>query len=190
MYPCKHGPALALVVAALLLGGCAFTPPSDLITNPDWQISGKIGIREPDVHATVLLFKWQQQDDRYLIHLFNTLGRLELTLSGDSTFARAESSDGKVAHADNAEELLHKITGWSFPVTNARYWLQGQTTGNESDIHLNEHNKPATFSTSTWQVALDRYKDVDGKILPHRIKLDGNDLTLTLIVKDHAAFTP
>lgn len=181
-----------LLAAVLLSGGCAITPDSDLISKADWEISGKLGIREAQAQAqsAVLLFNWQQQDDRYLIHLFNALGRLELTLSGNRHFARAERSDGHKAEAENAEALLQQLVGWSFPVSATRFWLQGQTAGYENNIKHHDDNTLAGFTTPAWQVTLDRYRAVDGKNLPHRIKLNRDDISVTLIVKNHAAFTP
>ncbi|HEY9033379.1 MAG TPA: lipoprotein insertase outer membrane protein LolB [Pseudomonadales bacterium] len=191
MFPAKPArrqlPLAALLLA--LLSACSHLPDSR-IDQPDWQISGKLGIRQPDTRSVVLLFDWQQQGERYLIHLFNSLGRLELTLSGDHHHALAVQANGEHHRADTPEQLLQQLTGWSFPLADSRHWLQGQAAGNEQHSSHNAAGQLDTLVSGDWQVLLDKYQPVDGKPLPHRLQLQHTPMTLTLIVKQHARFQP
>lgn len=188
MFRCKplH---TTLLLLALLITGCA-TQPDTYISEPDWEISGKIGIREPQ-HSTSLLFNWQQQQDRYVIHLLNSLGQIQLTLTGDSKHAIATSPDGKIRRAATPETLLHDMTGWSFPVSASRWWLQGQP-GNSINTVYDAQNRLTRLSAGHWQVSLDRYRETGDNELPYRLQLqhDSDTLKITLLIKHHAVFTP
>lgn len=180
-----------LVIFCHTLASCAFTPEQQThITEPDWEISGKIGIKESTLRASSSLFQWKQQDEQYIIYLFNTLGQTQLTLSGNNSFAKIEKMNGDTATANTPEELLKQVTGWYFPISSMRYWLQGKTQGDEHNIIRTSEGNLNTFSTSHWQATLEKYKDVAQQPLPHKIKLQKNDLKITLIIKQHANFTP
>jgi len=160
------------------LASCSFTPEQTHIIEPDWEISGKIGIKENSHRASASLFQWQQKDNQYVIYLFNTLGQTQLTLSGNNRYARIETMDGETSTANTPEELLEQVTGWHFPISSMRYWIQGK------DGNLD------TFNTVQWQASIQQYKPVAKQLLPHRIKLQQDDLKITLIIKQHANFNP
>lgn len=181
---------ITLLGLCYLLSACANKPITEL-DQPDWEINGKLGIREAQ-HSNTLLFNWQQQDQRYVIHLMNTLGQIELTLTGDQQQAIAIRPDGTLRKAATPESLLLQLTGWHFPISDARLWLQGKSSGNEYDITLNAEQQPASFHAGDWQVHLSQYKKVAESQLPYRLQLQhhNNSLRLTILIKHHAAFTP
>lgn len=179
-----------MVSCLLLLTACATPPASTAISEPDWEISGKIGIREPGSRPNTLLFNWQQQQARYVIHLFNSIGQIQLTLSGNGQQATAIQPNGETHIADSPEALLLQLTGWYFPVSSARHWLQGRTDGHEHAIAYNDQALPEQFTALQWHVTLNNYQPVQNKPLPHRIRLQQDQLTLTMIISDHARFTP
>lgn len=180
-----------LLVVCYTLASCALTPKqSGSITHPDWIIAGKIGIKENNHRASSSLFQWKQQDDRYVIYLFNALGQIQLTLTGNQYQAVIQKANGDTATASTPEELLEQVTGWYFPVSSVRYWLQGKTQGTEQNITRFTDNYLHTFSTANWQVTLEQYKPVAQQTLPHKIQLQQTDLNITLIIKEHANFIP
>lgn len=187
MYLYKH---LLTLLLLCVLTACTSTPDIR-ISEPDWEIAGKIGIREPQ-RSTSLLFNWQQQQDRYVIHLLNTLGQIQLTLTGDQHHALAISPDGKKRRAATPEILLLDMTGWHFPLQSARYWLQGQTDNPAAAATRDNSGKLTALASGEWQVAFSQYKPVGAQQLPHHLQLqhDSDPLRLTLLIKTHAAFTP
>lgn len=189
MFPSKWQ-HLALIALALLISACASTPDSNL-SDPDWEISGKIGIREP-ARSTTLLFNWQQQEERYVIHLMNSLGQVELTLIGNTSEARAIRPNGKTYKASTPDALLLQLTGWHFPLAQARFWLQGLPTGTEFQVQHDSEQRLTQFHSDEWQAQLSQYRTVEQSQLPHRLILqhDKDSLRLTLLIKNHAVFTP
>ena len=181
---------LSLAALCCLISACATTGFDSSLENPDWEIAGKIGARENALRSTSSMFQWRQKDDRYVIYLFNTLGQVQLTLSGNARKTMAQQPDGKTYQADSPEQLLMELTGWYFPVSSARFWLQGQTQGHEENIVRSPEGFITGFQTRQWNVSLASYQAVDGVFLPHRLKLDQDKLHITLVIKDHARFTP
>lgn len=169
----------------LLLSACGQTPIQQQLSHPDWQVSGKIGIRESLLKGASASFQWSQQRDDYIIHMFNSLSQPILTLKGNQKNASLSTADGKHYHADSAETLMQQISGWSFPVDAVKFWLQGQLYGNEQALEYNSLGQLIAFSTPVWQVTVDKYKNVGGSMLPHRLKLIKPDLRLTIIIKQH-----
>jgi outer membrane lipoprotein LolB len=183
-------PRLFFLALCCLLSSCASTPLNTDMTDPDWEISGKIGIRENALRATSSMFQWRQKDDRYSIFLLNSLGQIQLTIIGDKKMAIAQQPDGKTAKARTPEALLEKLTGWYFPVSSTRFWLQGIPRGDETDIQRTTEGFLTRFNTREWHANLGNYRAVDGVFLPHKIRLEQEKLSITLVVKQHAHFTP
>ena len=116
---------------------------------------------------------------------FNPVGRPELSIKGNKHSAIAIQSNGDTFRADTPEQLMQQIVGWSFPVQSVKLWLQGKTLGTELNLSYNDNNQLQSFDTPAWHASIDRYKAVGEKILPHRIKLENNQLRLTIIIKQH-----
>ena len=169
----------------LLLSACSQTPIQETLPQPDWNIGGKIGYKQGLLKGGSATFTWTQQEQHYILHLFNPLGQAELSIKGNQNSAFAISANRQTFIADTPEELMQEITGWSFPVAAVKQWLQGKTFGNERDLEYNSEQQLQSFNTPIWQVKIDKYKTVGDKIYPHRIKLSKEDLRLTIIIKQH-----
>lgn len=180
----------SLAIFCCLITACTTTGIHSLDGKPDWEISGKIGARESTLRSTSSMFQWRQKADHYNIFLFNSLGQIQLSISGNNRKAVAQQPDGKTMTAKTPEDLLQQLTGWYFPVSSARYWLQGLTQGNESSIQRSAEGHLTSFNTTQWTVSLSNYQTVEGAFLPHKLKLDQDKLHITLVIKDHARFTP
>ncbi len=178
--------ALTLMLTCCFLASCSTQPILTKDQQADWEISGKIGIREGLLRAKSSIFQWRQQDKNYTIYIFNNLGQPQFTLSGNQTFALIQQADGKSKKATTPEELMQELTGWSFPLQPIRYWSQGKTYGDEQQIKIDNAGHLSQFSTDIWQVTLSHYKTVNQQALPHKIKLKKEDISLTLIIKQHA----
>jgi outer membrane lipoprotein LolB len=174
----------------VLISACAGHRFDSSLDNPDWEIAGKIGIRETGGSSSSSLFQWRQKNDHFAIYLINSLGQTQLTIIGNKRKAIAQQANGKTTSAKNAEDLLLDLTGWYFPISSAKYWLQGQTQSEAEqqtytiDGHLN------SFTYQNWQVRLDNYHNTQGATLPHKLLLRQNKLAITLIIKQHAQFNP
>lgn len=174
-----------LLCVISLLSACSAPKPKIQLPEPDWEVSGKIGVRENMLRATSSLFSWKQQEQHYVIHVFTSLGQPQFTLFGNASFAQLQTAEGDVRSAATAEELLEQITGWSFPVSATRLWLEGKLQGSETALQYDEAGQLTAFQLDNWQVNLNHYKPVGNSEYPHKITLHNDHLKLTIIIKDY-----
>lgn len=180
--------AWLLLSCCLLITACSGFPASSF-DRPGQEISGKVGVREESRHTT-LFFRWLEQDNHYTIYLNNPLGQTELSLKGNRQQTTLLRADGTSMTATSPEALLKQATGWEFPLSNIRFWLQGETTGTEELLETNADGLPQSFRTGPWLVTLEQYRPVDHHQLPHRLVLKQPNIEITLLVKQHARFHP
>ncbi len=174
----------ALCLLIFLVTACSQQPINQQWTQADWIIHGKIGFKQSIFKSGSLSFQWQQQRDNYLIHFFNPLGQLEVTLQGNGNQVIAEKSNGDILKADNAEKLMLQLSGWSLPLQELRQWFKGQASANAMQIQTQD-SLVQSFLTPTWQVALSKYQQNGDHIVPFRIKMKNDNVQLTLIIKQH-----
>lgn len=175
---------ISLLLICSFLVACAAKPTTTL-RSPDWERSGKIAIQDEQQNVT-LLYHWQQEGEDYIIHLMNTLGKIELLLKGKNGKVSAQTADGTKHQADNAEELLLTLSGWSFPIRHAQYWLDGQADPNGKNLEVNNDLNLVRFNSGNWQVELGKYKNQK----PSQIKAQHQNpfLRIQLVNKHYARF--
>ena len=119
-----------------------------------WQIDGKVGIRAPRDSGSGTLF-WLQRQGYYDIRLSGPLGR-------------------------GAEQL-----GWRLPVSHLLWWVRGlPAPDSKSRLTLDADSRLARLEQDGWQIEYTRYAEQNGYWLPERLKLHGQDLDVTLVIKD------
>ncbi|MBE7376306.1 lipoprotein insertase outer membrane protein LolB [Pseudomonas lopnurensis] len=186
---------------ALLLAGCAGLGPResvegagnanvwkehrDHIASLDgWQISGKIGIRAPQDSGSGTLF-WLQRQDYFDIRLSGPLGRGATRLTGRPDAVSLEVAGQGRFEADSPEALVEQQLGWRLPVSHLLWWVRGlPAPDSRSRLSLDGNSRLARLEQDGWQVDYLAYAEHDGFTLPERIRLQGHDLQITLVVKD------
>lgn len=172
---------------AFFLVGCASVntpplPPTALVENlaiDNWSIRGRIALRdENEAHSANI--KWLQCGDKYDIRVTSLFGQ-GAHLFGSDTLASLKTSDSQIAHARNAQQLLRRQLGWTFPVSELLFWLRG-VPAPMMDYQI--ENQETSFQQSDWQLSYPRLKQVDNYQLPSKIIANNNPLKITLIVKD------
>lgn len=201
-----RGLALALLSYCLLItSGCVTTkaikpiPPKpiakinwtehvrQLTLLEDWQLKGKIGIKQNDDGGSAYI-NWIQSGDSFYITLSGPLGQGTTIISGNEDGAKLESASEGTFIAESPEELLYTHTGWHIPLHYLLYWIKG----------LPEPRTPAiatytpkgyieTLTQGPWQLSFYRYESDLGVTLPHKIKITNQDLKVTLAIKDWEA---
>lgn len=185
-----------LVCTCLLLAsGCALRPPAPVerevqwqthqhqVTQLNiWQVQGKIGIRTADDAGSAYL-NWEQRGDEYRITLSGPLGQGATRISGTRHQAQLETGDD-IYTAPSPELLLWQHTGWLIPLDHLLSWIKGIPDGaSDATLHWNEFGALASLQQAGWRLSYDHYADSLGELLPHRITLDKDDLTVKVIIK-------
>lgn len=190
----------ALLTLLLSLQGCTLfqtptAPPPPAGTQVDWvnhmrsltllqewQIQGKIGIRTADDAGSAYI-DWSQAQDSFYITLSGPLGQGTTIVSGNPTGARLEQSDGTWI-AESPDQLVQEHTGWEIPISNLLYWVKGMPApGSRPATTHNDLGTLATLRQDGWNLTFDQYSPQMGTLLPCRIRIQKDQLRVTLIIK-------
>lgn len=192
---------LPLLLIALL-AGCATHSGNERVTGENqnawrthkseisqldgWQIEGKLGIRSEQNSGSGTLF-WLQRQSYYDIRIAGPLGQGASRLTGRSgpggQVTLEVANQGRY-EADSPERLLLEQTGLNLPVSNLLWWVRGlPVPDSRSDIELDPQGRLLTLAQDGWQLEYDRYATHNGYDLPERIKLQGYDMDITLVIK-------
>ncbi|MEE4626167.1 lipoprotein insertase outer membrane protein LolB [Pseudomonas alliivorans] len=149
-----------------------------------WQINGKVGIRAPKDSGSGTLF-WLQRQDYYDIRLSGPLGRGAARLTGRPGAVALEVANQGRYEAKTPEELLQNQLGWRLPVSHLVWWVRGlPAPDSKSQVTLDGDSRLASLDQDGWQVEYLSYVEQNGYWLPERVKLHGQDLDVTLVIKD------
>ncbi|WP_061242103.1 lipoprotein insertase outer membrane protein LolB [Pseudomonas composti] len=149
-----------------------------------WQINGKIGIRAPRDSGSATLF-WLQRQDYYDIRLSGPLGGGAARLTGRPGDILLEVANRGRYRAESPEALLREQLRLDLPVSNLLWWIRGlPAPQSRSRITLDGESHLAQLEQDGWKVEYQRYTEQNGYALPERMKLYGQDLEVTLVIKD------
>ena len=193
---------LAALALTTLLAGCAGLLPKESLTqgqgNPalwqqhrqqvaqidGWQISGKVGIRAPQDSGSGTLF-WLQRQDYFDIRLSGPLGRGAARLTGHPGDTVLEVANQGRYQSDSPEALLEAQLGWRLPVSHLLWWVRGlPAPDSKSQLSLNGNSQLRQLKQDGWQIDYLAYTEQNGYVLPQRLKLQGHNLQVTLVIKD------
>lgn len=149
-----------------------------------WQINGKVGIRAPKDSGSGTLF-WLQRQDYYDIRLSGPLGRGAARLTGRPGAILLEVANQGRYEAESPEALLEEQLGWRLPVSHLFWWIRGlPAPDSKSRVTLSSDSQLARLQQDGWDVEYLSYAEQNGYNLPQRIKLHGENLDVTLVIKD------
>jgi len=148
-----------------------------------WQIDGKIGIRAPKDSGSGTLF-WLQRQDYYDIRLSGPLGRGAARLTGRPGQVSLEVANQGRYEATTPEALLEEQLGWKLPVSHLTWWVRGlPAPDSKSRLTLDADSRLSNLEQDDWHIEYLSYAQQNGYWLPERIKLHGNNLDVTLVIK-------
>lgn len=193
--------ALIISSALILLAGCAGFASKESVEgtgNPaiwqahkqqidaidGWQINGKIGIRAPSDSGSATLF-WLQRQGYFDIRLAGPLSVGSARISGYTDDVVLDLSAQGRFHSNSAEDLLEKGLGWRLPLTHLFWWVRGlPAPDSQSQVTLDSDSRLNQLEQDGWRIQYLSYIEQDGYTLPERIKLKGQNLHITLVIKD------
>ena len=149
----------------------------------DWRLRGKIGYHSSEDGGSAYI-DWLQSRDSFHITLTGPLGQGTTIISGNAQGAKLESVKSGTHLAPSPEQLLYEHTGITLPVSQMLYWVKGMPSpAQEEKFTLNPQNTLNTLAQQQWQLNYSEYQVALGNLLPTRIKMKGDDIKVTLVVK-------
>lgn len=188
---------LTLGALLLLLVGCQSTPQiqpgqgstrlwqqqeQQLQQLDAWELSGKLGLRSSTANHSAGLF-WLQRQDYYDIRLSGPLGQGSARLQGHQGQSLL-IAEGQQRQASSPEQLMQQELGWSLPVSSLFWWIRGLPAPNQPyQLSLGANSLPAQLTQSGWTLTYSRHQSLQGLELPGLIRLQGDQLQATLVIK-------
>ncbi|WP_435953368.1 lipoprotein insertase outer membrane protein LolB [Dryocola sp. BD626] len=179
-----------LPLASLVLAGCV-TPqskgPGKSPDSPQWlqhqqqvqkitqyQTRGAFAYLS-DSQKVYARFNWQQTaPDRYRLLLTNPLGSTELELNAQPGKVQLVDRNGKRYEAQDAEDMVNRLTGMPIPLNSLRQWMLG-LPGEATDYKLDNQYRLSevnyTQNGKTWKVVYSDYNDKVQPALPSNMEL-------------------
>ena len=183
-----------LLAAVLLFAGCAVqpVPPASesawrahrarIATLDDWQVQGRVAIRNAD-DGWNAAFDWQQQGRHYRLRLRGPFGQGALELRGDDDGVWLQRQDRAPVYARSVEQLLETETGWRLPVRGLQDWLLGvPVNGQPAVLDWDDRGLLQSLRQDGWQIDYRRYDTVGGQQLPDRLQLQRDALQVKVVV--------
>lgn len=167
------------------VAGCATMPAGSGTTDLQFEVLGKIGVRDAE-RGYSAQFNWRQYLDAYQVEVWGPLGQGRTRLEG-----RSESATMLVWRGDELlgrgapEQIMMANLGWSMPVDVLPFWMRGQPHGQIPlvDEVRDESGRFVEFSQAGWQVEMSRYATLQART-PGRIVARQADRAITLVVRE------
>lgn len=179
----------ALLAGLLGLQGCRTVPPDtgvhlDAPTDlQQWTMDGRLGYRSDDDGGSASFHWVQASPEQGSIHFSGPLGFGSARIGWTPEQAWLEQGDERVEAA--APGLLAwRLTGLILPIEGLLYWVRGMPAPGVpvQERETGENGHLASLRQAGWQLRFDRYREVAGLALPHRIKASHDQQRFTLVI--------
>jgi len=199
---CKVSLPLLISLASLVLPACTMNKPATSPSSPQWhtheqavqqlsqyQTRGSFAYLS-DRKKVYARFFWQQYSpEHYRLMLTTPLGSTQLDLNVRPNMVQLTDHQGKRYFSDNAEEMIHRLSGMAIPLNNLRQWILG-LPGGSNDFMLDDryHLSKLTYQQGNLSWAVD-YQDYSRAItppLPSRLELKQGDQRIKLKIDSWA----
>lgn len=139
-----------------------------LLALDQWDLTGKIAVRQEGQSESAVINRWQQDHDAYQLGLSSAfLGMGSVELQGDSGYLLIRTSDGQRYASSDPEALIEDVTGWRLPLTVLPYWVRGvPAPGRSAELGFGPAGQLQLLLQAGWEVHFQRYSTPTGGNLP------------------------
>ncbi len=148
-----------------------------------WSLEGRLGYRSGNDGGSASFHWVQKNPDAGRIHFSGPMGFGSARLEWSPERARLEHG-GDTVSAQSPSMLAWRLTGLILPVEQLRYWVRGLAAPQPAATRRKENDgRLSQLRQAGWQLTFDRYQNVTGLQLPHRIKAEQGDQRFTLLIQ-------
>jgi len=153
------------------------TPPTS------FELSGAIAAKSHKKGWTASLNWVQHGPGQYQIRLIGPLGGQTVMIEKHNGLITYREGNKKLSSA-NGDDLLQKQTGIRLPVNSLYYWVRGiSAPGAIQSAARDTHHQLITLKQAGYTIDYTQYMTVGQTTLPSKIRLQGHDVMIKLIVK-------
>jgi outer membrane lipoprotein LolB len=151
-----------------------------------WKIDGKIAfLQQKNRESANMQWQVDQEKNSQSLNMTTYLGINVLTLKQTDDHSSIEV-DGEVHHSEDLDLLIWNLTGFPLPTQALHSWIKGLPYSTNDRLTLDDNNLPRTIVSDydglTWQVYYQAYQGVDEHMLPKKITIKQNDLTIKISI--------
>ncbi len=150
-----------------------------------FKLDGRVSVKTESQRFSGGL-SWQRSSGDEQLLLTSPLGQGAAEISRKDGALVLIGADGAVITAANDELLLEKVLGLKLPLEGLVYWLSGLPRPGVTFLaEQDQDGRMAALEQDGWRIEYDRFRALDGRMLPGRLFAQrGDDLEFRLVV-DH-----
>ena len=147
-----------------------------------WRLKGRVAGKS-DNKGFRAGVQWNQLQHNFVIDLHGPLGRKVAVITGKQGSVQLKTSKGESFDADDPEELMQSLFGYSLPVNGLRHWLLGIPDPRQAhtSLVLDEQGRLKQLNQAGWLIDYQRYYD-SSTALPALIKISNPTLSANIKV--------
>lgn len=125
-----------------------------------WQLKGRVAGKSNDQGFRAGV-QWKQMQDNFVIDLYGPLGRKVAILSAAQGNVHLKTSKGENFQANDPEELMQRLFGYSLPVNGLQHWLLGIPDSEQvhAALVLDEQGRLLQLNQAGWVIDYKRYHE-------------------------------
>jgi len=157
----------------------------DLTELPYWELDGRIGVTV-DKEAYNGSLKWEQEGEDLDFRFRGPLGIGGIRIHGTlGEQVRIKTTRGEEFFLTDMEAEIEEKLGWQLPISSLRYWILGITDPNfDTAVEIDENDLLVELEQNEWVVSYDKYMDVNGRLLPKKMKVVGPKTKIRLVINE------
>ncbi len=147
-----------------------------------WKLKGRVAGKS-DNEGFRAGVQWNQLQHKFVIDLHGPLGRKVAVITGEQGNVQLKTSKGERFEADDPEELMQSLFGYSLPVNGLRHWLLGIPDPKQAhgSLVLDEQGRLMQLNQADWLIDYKRYHD-GSPVLPALIQISSQTLSANIKV--------
>jgi outer membrane lipoprotein LolB len=167
----------------------------DILALSDWELSGRLNVRQQNASDTVSI-NWQQQQQNFEIRFSGALGLGAVRVHGAPNEVVVEKAGAETVVLPNLQALARNYLGYDFPAAQLFFWVRGIpapaniiSTSLNADLMLDKLIQ-LDATGRRWELQYDRYNQTAEVWLPGRIRVNSDDLQLTFLINEWLVTSP
>lgn len=152
----------------------------------EWDMYARAALRRKG-EAYNISIRWQQEKDgRFMMMLEAPFGQGVLRIDAlEPGVYQLNLPDGRAFENSSTEALLEEVVGWSLPVSGLEYWVRGLPHArSEYSLRLDSAGRASSINQDGWEIKyLDYFAAAADPVLPRRLRLDSDALSLQLVIE-------
>jgi outer membrane lipoprotein LolB len=156
---------------------------AETATISSWDIHGALSAKTKAKGFSATLNWLQSGPSSYQIRLVGPLGGGAVLINKKGSTITLQDG-AKKSTSTNADQLLMNNTGIRLPVSSLYYWVRGlPAPGGVQTEARDTYNHLSTLKQNGYTIHFTQYTSVKGIDLPSMIRLEGNGVTIKVIIK-------